>query len=353
MTRLPQQSSISPRAASLEDIARKAGVSRSTVSRVINNEPYVSESTRLRVQAVIEQENFVPNPAARMLATQRTRVIGVVVPHSVQVMFQDSYYFPALLQGVSETTYARDYATLLWWGQSRHDEERFHQRILQQNRLMDGLIIASASSDDPLIPKLVEMGTPFITVERPNRSHGEISYVSIDNVQAAQNAVQHLAQLGRKRIGIITGDLSNSDAQDRLDGYRKAIEAIGLQFDPALVAEGHFNQQSGYLGAKRLIKQKIDAIFAANDITAVGALQALHEAGLRVPDDVSVVGFDDLPIAVQTLPQLTTVRQPIMHKGIMATNLLLDMIEGTLKGPQQVILPTQLVIRQSCGALRY
>ncbi len=341
-----------PRPLNLEDIARKAGVSRSTVSRVINDEPYVSETTRVKVQAVIRSEGYSPNPAARMLVTQRTRVIGVVIPHTLHVAFQDPYYFPTLLQGVAEATTSRDYAMLLWMGE-RGEEETFYSRILRQNRLMDGLIIASATSDDPLVAHLVETGTPFVMVERPSRFTDRISYVSVDNVQAAQQAVAHLVNLGRTRIGTITGALDIVDGADRLTGYRNALHVAGLPFDPALVAEGRFTHQSGYVGAKRLLKAQVDAIFAASDITAIGALQALDEAGVRVPQDVALVGFDDLPNSVQVTPQLTTVRQPIHHKGSLATNLLLDLIEGTLPTPQQQLLPTQLVIRQSCGALAY
>lgn len=348
-----QNSSNTVRPANLEDIARKAGVSRSTVSRVINNEPYVSERTRAKVQAVIEAEGFSPNPAARMLVTQRTRVIGVIIPHTLLVTFQDPYYYPTLLQGVSEITHARDYATLLWWGQSRDEEERFTQRLLRQNRLMDGLILASATSNDPLIEKLVDLGTPFVMVERPARFQDRISYVSVDNVQAAQNAVSHLLSLGRKRIGTITGALDNVDGQDRLVGYRNALEMAGVPYDPALVAEGRFTHQSGIVGARKLIRENVDAIFAANDITAIGAIQAIKEAGLRVPEDIAVIGFDDLPSSVQITPQLTTVRQPIQQKGITATSLLLDLIEGKIEGPQHILLPTQLIIRQSCGTITF
>ena len=342
-----------PRHANLEDIARKAGVSRSTVSRVINDEPYVSERTRAKVRAVIDAVGFSPNPAARMLVTQRTRVIGVVIPHTLLVTFQDPFYYPTLLQGVSEMTNERDYATLLWWGQSYDDEDRFARRILQQNRLMDGLIVASATSDDPLIPRLVELGTPFVTVERPAHFEDRVSYVSVDNVQAAQNAVTHLISLGRRRIGTITGALDNVDGEDRLTGYRNALQNAGFPLDPALVAEGRFTHQSGIIGARKLVKAGADAIFAANDISAQGALEALREAGLRVPEDVAVMGFDDLPLSVQSSPQLSTVRQPIQQKGSVATRLLLDLIEGRVEGPHQILLPTQLVIRQSCGALLY
>src|SRR5690606_34955406 len=156
-------------------------------------------------------------------------------------------------------------------------------------------ILASATSNDPLIEKLVDLGTPFVMVERPARFQDRISYVSVDNVQAAQNAVSHLLSLGRKRIGTITGALDNVDGQDRLVGYRNALEMAGVPYDPALVAEGRFTHQSGIVGARKLIRENVDAIFAANDITAIGAIQAIKEAGLRVPEDIAVIGFDDLP----------------------------------------------------------
>ncbi len=340
------------RHANLEDIARKAGVSRSTVSRVINHDPNVRKSTRERVLAVIKEEDFRPNLAARMLVTNRTNVIGIVILHSLMVTFQDPHYFPTLLQGVAEATLSRGYATLLWWGQTPEYEERFYQHILQQNRLMDGLIIASARADEPLVPKLLELGTPFVMVERPTRFADRISYVTIDNVYSAKTAVEYLANDGRKRIGTITGALYNVDAQDRLIGYNTGLQAAGLQIDPELVYEGQWTHTSGYMGAKQLLRKGVDAIFAGNDITAMGVLQALRESNVRVPEDVAVIGFDDLPNSLLATPQLTTVRQPVQQKGITATNLLLDLIEEKVDAPCQVLLPTHLVVRQSTSARR-
>lgn len=331
----------------LEDIARLAGVSRSTVSRVINDQPNVSENTRQRVWQIVEEHNFRPNLAARSLVTQRTRVIGIFYPHPLQAF--TPYYFPTLLQGIVDTTHDRDYATLLWWAQSSEEKERFSKRILQQNRLMDGLIIASAPIDDPLIQRIVELEIPFVMVERPTRFEDKIGSVTIDNVKAAQVAVEYLISLGRRRIGHITGAMNNIDGRDRVTGYRQALEAQGLPFDPALVVEGKFNRNSGYLGMKELLTRNLDAVFAGNDDMAVGALQALNEAGVRIPHDVAVVGFDDLPTALESSPQITTVHQPIQEKGALATGLLLDLIEGVTEEPRQIILPTHLVIRQSCG----
>lgn len=339
------------RSLNLEDIAARAGVSRSTVSRVINNSPNVSVRTRQRVLEVIETEGFAPNPAARALVTQRNQVIGVVIPQIPAVVFEDAYYFPTLLQGVSRVSNEYDYAMLLWLGQSDQDEERFYKRI-ERNRLMDGVILASAPSDDPLIEHFLKNDTPFVMVERAERHRDRISYVSVDNIAAAQQAVTHLIRLGRRRIGTITGKLAIPDGRDRLEGYRRAFYEAGIPLDQTLIVEGDFTHRCGYEGMKRLLEQKVDAVFAASDITARGALLAMQEAGVRVPDDVALIGFDDLPTATQVTPPLTTVRQPIEEKGARAAELLIRLIEGSLQGPQQILLPTELIIRQSCGAAR-
>ncbi|MBN2305067.1 MAG: LacI family DNA-binding transcriptional regulator [Anaerolineae bacterium] len=343
--------SISPnRSVNLEDIAAKAGVSRSTVSRVVNNEPHVSAKTRERVLAVIRQEGYTPNPAARALVTQRTQVIGVVIPQVPIVLFEDAYYFPMLLQGISRVTHARDYAMLLWLGQSEEEERRYYQRVIS-NRLMDGVIIASAAADNPFIDHFLETNTPFVLVERPDRYQDQISYVTIDNESAAYDVVTHLVTLGRHRIGTVTGNLTIMDGVDRLAGYRRALSDSGLLMDEALIAEGDFTYRAGYQGAFRLLDQGVDAIFAASDITARGVFQALQERQVQVPDDVAVVGFDDLPTAVHISPSLTTVHHPIEQKGADAATILLDQIMGKVTTPQQRILPTHLVIRKSCGAM--
>jgi LacI family transcriptional regulator len=337
----------------LEDIAKKAGVSRSTVSRVINNEPYVSEKTRERVKAIIAQEGFAPNPAARMLVTQRTRNIGFIIPQNPNSLFDDtSYYFPRLLQGASQEIDVQDYGMLLWLGNSGSDQERFYRRI-SQNRLMDGLIFASAANSSLLVSHLAQTEIPFITIEQPPEYADRSSYITVDNCAGARTAVQHLIQLGRRRIGHLTGPMDNVDGYDRLMGYKEALEAAGLPVDTNVIINGYFTRISGYEGMKALLAQEtpIDAVFAASDSIALGALQALHEAGIRVPDDVAVIGFDDLPSAVSVSPQLTTIHQPVFDKGVLAARTLIQLIEGKLHGPQHIVLPTELVIRQSCGAV--
>jgi LacI family transcriptional regulator len=333
----------------LEDVARKAGVSRSTVSRVINDDPKVSVKTRERVWEVIRRENFTPNPAARALVTRRTEIIGIVIPTVENIFFTDNNYFTQILAGASQMARQNDYAMLLWLGELTEDEERLRQSV-SNNRLVDGVITASLTHDHPLFKRLLNLGSPLVTIDRPLEYDDRISYVSVDNVRAAEEATNHLIRLGRRRIAHITGNLSIADAQDRLQGYKNALSRAGLPVDPELIVPAFFSRQSGYDATRQLLPRKPDAIFAAGDTIAVGALQAAHEAGMRVPHDLAVVGFDDVDVAAQAFPPLTTVRQPVQGKGAAAAKLLIDLIQGRVQAPQHILLETELVIRQSCGA---
>ncbi len=334
----------------LEGIASKAGVSRSTVSRVVNQHPHVKAKTREHVLRIIEEEGYSPNLAARALVTQRTKTIGVVIPQTFSVIFHDPFYFPTLLSGVTRVTNQRDYAMLLWIEDEVNDAERFYERIIR-HRLMDGLIIASISSRHPFVKRLVEMPIPVVLVERPEKEFSHLSYVTIDNVAASHVAVRHLVALGRTRIGHITGDLYNPDGYDRLQGYISAMQKTAMGYTPEFVTEGVFSRESGYDGMQALLRQKVDAVFCANDQVALGAIDAIHDAGLRVPQNISVVGFDDLPAALASKPSLTTIRQSVQERGTQATALLLDIVEGASVSSQSTILPTELIIRESCGAL--
>lgn len=333
----------------LESIARKAGVSRSTVSRVINDSPNVSERTRQRVLAIIEQEDFHPNAAARALVKRRTDILGVVIPTSANVFLSDNNYYPLILAGLNDAIRQLDYAMLMWLGEVTQDDHHL-MRKLSNPHLTDGLIFVSLPSDHPLYSKLSRLRQPFVMIDRPFTNLESTNYVSIDNVRAAEIATEHLIRLGRRRIAHITGIMTIADAYDRLEGYKNALRAADLPVDYRLIVEGMFNYESGYRAMQLLLPHKPDGVFAANDTMAVGALQAALEAGLRVPDDLSIIGFDDLDVALQTTPPLTTIRQPIRAKGEIAASLLVDLINGKRSAPQQVILPTELIIRQSCGA---
>lgn len=331
----------------LKDIARKSGVSKSTVSRVINGGVNVNSKTLAKVRAVIEQEGFVPNPGGRILHLQQTFIIGIVLLHNIQDIFEDPYYFPLVLQGVNQATHERNYATLLWIDSGVEDEEQFYRRILE-NRMMDGLVIASSRINTPVIEKLLDAKVKFVMVERPSTHIEQVNYVISDNLEAARLAVSHLIDQGYKRIGTITGRLDHVDGLDRLDGYRRALAEAGYPFDPALVIEGDFTYACGYELMRRLIEQNVDAVFAATDRTALGALQAITEAGMRVPEDVALVGFDNLAQYVQPpVVPLSSIEHHILEKSARATTVLIDLIEGKLQGVQQIIVPTELVDRRS------
>jgi LacI family transcriptional regulator len=341
----------------LNDVASRAGVSRSTVSRVLNEDEYVSEETRQRVQTVINELGYSPNMGARMLRTQRTNVIGVVIPHTFRNVFTagDPHYFAMLIQAIAISAQQRDYAPVLWIGYSDEAADSFYRRI-SQNRLMDGLlIVASVDNEYPLINNLLQSSIPFVMIGRPLKYADRISYVNVDNVQAARQAVQHLLKVGRRRIVHLTGDLSNADGMDRLNGYKEMLQSAGIPYDPGLVIEGLFTRDTGYLRMQQLLRQglEFDAVFGGNDVIALGAMQAVQEAGLRIPEDVSIVGFDDLPVAATSDPSLTTIFQPIIEKAEMATDLLLDIIEDRVETPTRVSLPARLIIRDSCGYLHH
>lgn len=330
----------------LEDIARKAGVSRSTVSRVVNDDPNVNEVTRVRVQKIIEQEHYQPHPAARALVTQRAQLIGVAIPQTTNVFFGDNSYFPMLLQGIAETTIQRDYAMLLWLSQSHEERGGFSERV-SRNRQADGLIIASVTQDDPLFSKLVRTKRLFVMVESPPRFDDMINFVTIDNVAASYEAVKHLIQLGRRRIAVITGQINIRDGAERLRGYESALKDAGMAVDPDLIYYGQFSRPHGYEGAKYLLPKKPDAIVCGGDTIAIGVFDAVREAGLRIPDDIAVTGFDDLDVAVQANPPLTTIRHSVQHVGAVAAQLLIDLIEGKCQAPHHIVLPTELIVRRS------
>lgn len=339
----------------LEEIAKLSGVSRSTVSRVINDDPNVRETTRLRVKEVVRQLNYQPNAVARSLAGGRTRILGLVIPEGVTRLFSDPY-FPILIQGVSMACNALDYSVMLWLAESEYDR-RSITRIVH-NKLTDGIIVASMLTGDPLVEALLHENLPFILVGR-NPGFDQISYVDVDNLNGAGMAVTHLLRLGHRRIATITGPQNMIAGQERLEGYKLVLRQRNLPFENELVAESDFSEEGGHAAMLRLLQGQgeargvihpPEAVFVASDSMAIGAMRALREQGLRVPQDVAIVGFDDIPLASRTEPPLTTVRQPIMKTGLIAAETLIDMIENDINPSRRIIMETELVIRDSCGA---
>lgn len=330
----------------LEDIARQAGVSRSTVSRVLNNHPNVREKVRQRILKVIGETGFHPNEAARSLASQRSWMIGLALPRSVSSFFTDPY-FPRLTQGIAQACNQYNYTLALYLIGSLDDEEKIFPRISRRG-LLDGILVQSGQTGDQLIERLTHSNIPFVIAGRPFHAL-DVSYIDVDNIQASKNAVNHLIGLGYKRVATIAGATNSTVSIDRLKGYQNALTEASIEIIPDLITEGDFTEISGYQAMQRLLPARPDAVFVASDNMAVGAMRAVREAGLSVPEDVAFVGFDDLPMLISG-PQLTTVRQPVVQFGFKAVEILIDLIENGVKPARRVILDTELIIRDTCGA---
>lgn len=334
----------------LEDIAEIAGVSRSTASRVINDQLGVSDNTRERVWEVIKRTGFQPHAAARTLASQRSRTLGLLLPHSVSFLFADPF-FPQLTQGIAQACNQANYTLALFLVGTKEDEKMIYPRI-SRNGFLDGVIVqAGHHGDQWIIGRLVEANVPFVVVGRPFRSDN-VSFIDIDNLYASYNAVDHLIRLGRQRIGTIAGPASSAVGIDRKEGYQKALLESGREVIESLIVEGDFTEVGGYRAMQQLLPVKPDAVFSASDTMAIGAMRAVREAGLRIPEDIAFVGFDDLPIATLSDIRLTTVHQSVDQLSIKAVDVLIDLIENGINPPRHIILNTELIIRESCGAAR-
>ncbi|WP_030490138.1 LacI family DNA-binding transcriptional regulator [Micromonospora chokoriensis] len=326
----------------LEAVAARAGVSRATVSRVVNGSTTVAEPIREAVTRAVAELGYVPNLAARSLVTQRTDSIALVMPEAATRVFSDDQVFPGIIRGVSQELEAADKQLVLMLAGSPAG----HQRVERYTtgRHVDGVLFASLHGADPLPGTLARLGIPVVVSGRP-LGDVPVPYVDVDHVGGVTAAVRHMINNGRRRIATIAGPQDMVAGIERLRGYRSAVADAGL---PELIAVGDFTRESGSAAMRRLLTEHpdLDGVFAASDLMAHAALRTLREAGRRVPEDVAVVGFDDIETAAYTEPPLTTVRQPIVELGRRMTRQLLRLAAGeTIE--QSVMLPTELIRRAS------
>ena len=331
----------------IQRVAELAEVSKATVSRVLNDYPHVRPEVRERVQRVIRETGYQPNHIARLLASDRSSIIGLVISSDAQTVFSDPY-FPALTEAVSSGAAAQGLILALFVAHTMEQGQHSLNGILSAG-LFDGLILTADYRGTEMIPLLRAAELPFVFIGRPRETDG-VHYVDADNRQGGCLATAHLIGRGYRRIATIASD-QNTAGDDRLAGYRAALAAHGRAAPADLIAFGDYSLESGYRAMQRLILRGPDAVFVASDTMAVGALRALREAGLSVPQDVAIVSHDDLPPAVQADPPLTTVRQTIDRTGALAVEALARVIsqDGALPA-QQIVTPVELVIRASCGA---
>lgn len=338
---------------SLREIARKAGVSVATVSRVVNDvdRHKVSNETRERVLSIARSMDYRPNPQAVSLVTGRPpNVLGLYLPYHSHVF--DSFYFTEIIRGAADAATERGMSIALYMP-SRNDSRQAPRDLMGGGRSVAGLLLIGARLDDPIIARCRKAGAPVALVNNAT-PEADVSSVDCDNVAGAKAAIAHLMALGHRRIAHIAGPDDSSNARDRLRGYEEAMRAAGLKVEPELVAEGHFVEEGGRAAMAALLALPAPptAVFAANDVMALGALAAARSAGRRVPEDVALVGFDDIPIARYVEPRLTTIRQPIYGVGRRAAEIVLDRATASPNDAppaRREVLGTELVVRESCG----
>ncbi len=332
----------------IDKVAELAYVSRSVVSRVLNNHPNVSEEARARVEKVIEEHNYRPSSAARSLATDRTFEICILTPRRKGDALANGFW-TLLHLGIFEQCIARGYFVSLSMVSSEIGQE-VHEHILSERRF-DGFILITEEVTNLVASALDEREVPTVLIGHDPTQHGLCS-VDVDNYRGAYEATTHLCQLGHERVGAIIGSIDLKESVERREGYSQALADAGQGVDSDWIALGDYSQESGYQIMQRWIERGgyPSACFCANDGMAIGALLALHQAGLSVPDDMAIVGFDDLPTSKYAYPPLTTVHQPIREKGEKAADMLIDQVEGNGGAVRHIELPGQLIVRASCGA---
>ncbi|MGC4047636.1 MAG: LacI family DNA-binding transcriptional regulator [Armatimonas sp.] len=326
----------------IDDVAREAEVSAASVSRVVSGKGYVSEETRRRVTAALVRTGYVVNRQARGLAGGRSQVVGLVVPDL------DTSYIGEVVRGIDEELSIDSYDLMLYTTHRRKHRESVFASTLTSG-LADGLLLVLPSDPAAYLDSFARRGFPFVLIDQGG-FYDRGPSVGATNFQGAYDGTAYLLDLGHTRIGFVTGTMEMGCAIDRQRGYTKALLDRGIAIDETLIRTGDFHQPLGYERASELLAldEPPTAIFASNDDSAFGVMDAIRDRGLRVGDDVSVIGFDDIMTATMVHPKLTTVRQPLHEMGRRATRMLLDMIESPDLPRERIDLPTELVIRESC-----
>jgi LacI family transcriptional regulator len=329
----------------IKDIAKAAGVSVTTVSRALNGYSDVKELTRQKIAAVAKEMNYSPNTLARSLVMNKSQTIGLLVSGFTKESVKDNFTVE-VLAGVNECTSEMNYDLVLFNTNSSMQREKTYTQLCRERRV-DGVIIQGIRTDDPYLKEVVDSDIPCVLIDIPISSD-RVGYVTTDNELGADKAVQHLLELGHRNIGMVNGHEYAFVSQKRLNGYKRALENAGIPYQPEFVVDGSFKEdEANYVTKALLMKQpEITALFCASDLMAIGATKAAQELGKKVPEDISIIGYDDILLASYVSPALTTIAQNKFQLGFEAARMLLDLLT---KGdqPKQVILNTELKVRES------
>ncbi|MBS3967193.1 MAG: LacI family DNA-binding transcriptional regulator [Truepera sp.] len=331
-----------------QQVAKKAGVSRSTVSLILNNAPGMkfAERTRARVLQAALELGYVPDAAARTLASGRTGTVGLIVNHAEHLLVDA--FIPQVLYSLIKVSHERGFRTLVETPEDVSQPEAYINLV--RAKQIDGLVVINPRPNDEGLRQLNQEGFPLVTLGKLRDAGG----YSVSHRTGVREAMQHLIKLGHRRIAHITfAPLGYGSSDRRLESYRRTLADAGSAADPELVRYGNYSAASGFAAMRSLLTEQPypTALFAGNDTIALGALAALHQHGLRVPEDIAVVGYDDIPTAAYAVPPLTTVRAPATEQGRLAGEMVLDLIAGQPVPSPRLLLDTELIVRDSCGAL--
>jgi len=339
-----------PKRPTIKDVAKLAGVNPSTVSRVLAGSPLISEKTREKVKKAMAELGYHPDLNARNLARNETGTLGLVLPRAAEELFQNPF-FPEVLRGITSQARKAGYDLLLSSGTTEREEREAVLRLVDGRRC-DGLILLVSRTDDVLMKELEKRAFPAVVIGKPLNNY-RVGFVDNDNIGASFLATNYLIQKGHRQIGLIVGALGLVVSLDRLEGYKKAIKSAGFSFDRRYVVSADFSEEGGYRGVyelKKRFKNLPGAILCADDLQAFGAYRAIRELGLRVPEDVSVVGFNNVPLSSFVTPPLTTVDIHIYELGTKAVELLIQIVKGGIAEIPGVLVPVSLIERNSVAA---
>jgi LacI family transcriptional regulator len=331
--------------ATIRDVAKKAGVSVTTVSRALNGYSDVNEKTRERIKAIAKELKYSPNLLARSLVMKKTKTIGLLVSGLKIEGSKDNFTYEVLC-GVNDCAGQLGYELVLISTDSQKQQEKTYNQLVQE-RKVEGIILQGIKTDDPYLEEVLNSDIPCILIDIPMESDS-VGYVTTDNKDGAKSAVTHLLNLGHKHIGMINGHSQAFVSQERLEGYQEALQEKGIAFDETYVADGAFLEEKAETETAKLLQERpeITALFCASDLMAMGAIRAAKKMGRKLPEELSIVGFDNIILSAYSTPSLTTIAQDRYQLGFEATKLLTGMLEGN-KGSKRKVLHTTFIKRES------
>jgi LacI family transcriptional regulator len=331
--------------ATIKDIAKAAGVSVTTVSRALNGYSDVNEKTREKIKQIAQELQYSPNTLARSLVMNKTKTIGLLVSGMTRGSIKDNFTYE-ILCGINDTTPSLDYDLIFFSTNTSKQKEKSYTQLCRE-RKVDGVIIQGIKTDDPYLREVIDSDIPCVLIDIPIEG-ASVGYITTDNVLGAKNAVKHLLQLGHKHIGMINGHNQAFVSQQRLEGYRLGLIEDNIDFNWNYVVNGAFDEDQAYLVSKKLLQTnpQLTAIFSASDVMALGVLRAAKELNRSIPDELSLVGYDDIVLASYVSPPLTTIAQDKYLMGQKAAELLVAMLQGGIE-ERRIVIDTALVERSS------